>query len=50
VRRHSEQFEAEILAMCAEPGASVSAIALSFKLNDKLVHQWRRGRGTSRRQ
>ena len=44
-RRHSEQFKAQVLAASAEPGASVSAVALSFGLNDNLVHQWRRGRG-----
>lgn len=44
-RRHSAQFKAQVLAACAEPGASVSAVALSFGLNDNLVHQWRRGRG-----
>jgi transposase len=44
-RRHSEEFKAQVLAACAAPGASVSAVALSFGLNDNLVHQWRRGRG-----
>ena len=44
-RRHSEEFKAQVLAACREPGASVSAVALSFGLNDNLVHQWRRGRG-----
>jgi transposase len=44
-RRHSEQFKAKVLAASAEPGASVSAVALSFGLNANLVHQWRRGRG-----
>ncbi len=44
-RRHSEQLKAQVLATCAEPGASVSAVALSFGLNANLVHQWRRGRG-----
>lgn len=34
-----------MLAACAEPGASVSAVALWFGLNANLVHQWRRGRG-----
>lgn len=43
-RRHSTEFKARILTACAEPGASV---ALSFQLNDNLVHQWRRGRGAS---
>ncbi|SFD62423.1 IS66-like element accessory protein TnpA [Paracidovorax konjaci] len=44
-RRHSAAFKAQVLAACAEPGASVAAVALAFKLNDNLVHQWRRGRG-----
>lgn len=46
-RRHSAEFKAQVLAACAAPGASVAAVALSFKLNDNLVHQWRRGRGAS---
>jgi transposase-like protein len=29
-RRHSEEFKSQVLAACAEPGASVSAVALSF--------------------
>ena len=29
-RRHSEQFKVQVLAACAEPGASISAVALSF--------------------
>ncbi len=46
-RRHSAAFKAQVLAACAEPGVSVAAVALSFGLNDNLVHQWRRGRGAS---
>ena len=46
-RRHSAEFEAQVLAACAEPGASVAAVALSYKLNDNLVHQWLRGRRAS---
>lgn len=44
-RRHSLGFKERVLAACAEPGASVAAVARSFELNDNLVHQWRRGRG-----
>ena len=44
-RRHSEQFKAQVLAACGDPGASISAVALSFGVNANLVHQWRRGRG-----
>jgi transposase len=43
-RRHSATFKTEVLAACAEPGASVAAVALAFKLNDNLVHQWRRAK------
>lgn len=44
-RRHSDELKAQVLAACEQPGASVSAVAQSFGLNDNLVHQWRRGRG-----
>ncbi len=46
-RRHSAEFKSKVLAACAEPGASVAAVAMSFGVNDNLVHQWRRGRGIS---
>lgn len=46
-RHHSAEFKAQVLAACRERGASVAAVALSFKLNDNLVHQWRRGRGAN---
>jgi transposase len=47
-RRHSVEFKREVMAACAEPGASVAAVARRFELNDNLVHQWRRGRGLNR--
>lgn len=47
-RRHSGAFKTEVLDACAEPGASIAAVALAFKLNDNLVHQWGRGRGPER--
>ncbi|MCY1224036.1 Transposase [compost metagenome] len=43
-RRHSAEFKAEVVAACAEPGATVAAVARAFGLNDNLVHDWRRGR------
>lgn len=46
-RRHSQEFKRQVIAACAEPGASVAAVARSFGLNDNLVHQWRRGRGSA---
>jgi transposase len=44
-RRHTEEFKAQVLSACAEPGTSVAGVARAFGLNDNLVHQWRRGRG-----
>jgi transposase len=50
-RRHSAELKAQILAACAEPGASVSRIAMENGLNANLVFKWRRhaaARQTSR--
>lgn len=41
-RTHSAELKAEVLAACAEPGASVAAVALARGLNTNLVHKWRR--------
>ena len=52
-RVHSAQLKAAILKRCAEPGASVAAIALEHGLNANLVHRWRRiaeGRERGRRE
>jgi len=43
-RRHSEELKAQVLAECAQPGASVAAVALAHKLNANVVHKWRRQR------
>ena len=43
-RRHSAELKDEVLAACAEPGASVAAVAQAHGLNANLVHKWRRGR------
>ena len=49
-RRHSEELNAQarLLAACAEPGASVAAVAQAHGLNANLVHKWRRARGAFR--
>ena len=47
-RRHSTEFKAKVLAACAEPGASISGVALAHGLNANLVRKWRSGRGTKR--
>ena len=41
-RRHSAKFKSEVLAACAQPGASVAGVALAHGINANLVHRWRR--------
>lgn len=41
-RRHSPAFKAEVLAACAEPGASVAGVAQRYQLNANLIHKWRK--------
>ena len=48
-RRHSEELRAQVLAACAQPGASVAAVAQAHGLNANLVHKWRRGPAPSPR-
>jgi len=44
-RRHSQALKAQVLAECAQPGASVAAVALAHGLNANVVHKWRRKPG-----
>ena len=39
-REYSQQFKAEILARCAQPGASVGGVALAQGLHSNMVHRW----------
>jgi transposase len=41
-RRHSGDLKAQILAECAQPGASVASVAMSHGINANVVHKWRR--------
>ena len=41
-RRHSADLKQQILAECAQPGASVASVALSHGINANVVHKWRR--------
>ena len=41
-RRHSAQLKSQVLAQCAQPGASVAQVAMAHSLNANLVHKWRR--------
>ena len=46
-RRHSAALKAQILAACAQPGASVAGVALEYGINAHMVHRWR-GRAKGR--
>jgi len=41
-RRHASAFKAEVLAACAEHGASVAGVAQRYQLNANLIHKWRK--------
>ncbi len=41
-RRHSLEFKQQVLAACAEPDASIAAVAQRFNINANLIHKWRR--------
>ena len=47
-RVHGSQIKSKVLAECAQPGASVAAVALAHGLNANVVHKWRRGQGLQR--
>lgn len=46
-RRYGAELKQQILAQCAEPGASVASIALSHGINANVVHKWRREAGSA---
>ncbi len=41
-RKHSVELKSQVLAECAQPGASVAAVAMAHGLNANVVHKWRR--------
>ncbi|NKI17521.1 transposase [Spongiibacter sp. KMU-166] len=47
-RRHSLEFKTQVLAACAEPGASIAAVAQHFNVNANLIHKWRRATEATR--
>ena len=40
-RTHSPEFKAQVLRECAEPGASIAAVAQRHDVNANLVHKWK---------
>jgi len=41
-RRHDQELKRQVLAECAQTGASVARVAMAHGLNANLVHKWRR--------
>jgi transposase len=39
-RSYSKSFKAQVIQECAQPGASITNVALSHSLNANLVHKW----------
>jgi transposase-like protein len=39
-RTYSLQFKREVVAQCLAPGASVSAVAMSHRINANVVRKW----------
>ena len=41
-RPYSEQFKAQVIHACNQPGASIAAIAQAYDINTNVLHRWRR--------
>jgi transposase-like protein len=41
-RKHSNEFRAEVLAQCRQPGKSIAGVALKHGLNANMVRIWLR--------
>lgn len=39
-RTYALEFKRDVVAQCLEPGASVSAIALSHRINANVIRKW----------
>ncbi len=46
-RLHSEEFKADVVRACSEPGVSVAGVALANGVNANLVRRWMVERGVS---
>ena len=47
-RAYSKEFKAQLVAACAQPGASIGGVALSYGLHANMVHRWIREAQTVR--
>jgi len=41
-RFYSSEFKLQVVGQCAEPGASIAAVALKHAINANIVHRWLR--------
>ena len=39
-RTHSAEFKAQVVAACGQPGMSMAAVALEYRLNANLLRRW----------
>ena len=39
-RTHSAEFKAQVVAACRQPGMSMAAVALEYRLNANLLRRW----------
>ena len=39
-RTYTQQFKAELVAACRQPGASIAAVALQHGMNTNVLHRW----------
>jgi transposase len=46
-RAHSDEFKAEVVRACSEPGVSVAGVALANGVNANLLRRWMMERGVS---
>ena len=49
-RAHTEALRSQVLAECAQQGASVAAVAMAHGLNANLVRKWRKAGATAPQQ
>jgi transposase len=39
-RRHSDEFKADVVAACMQPGMSMAAVAMAHGINANLLRRW----------
>ena len=49
-RAHSTELRSQVLFECAQPGASVAAVAMAHGLNANLVRKWQKAGAAARTQ